>query len=332
MVCGLFTMSATKQSKPPDWFTRAVAIPFEDRFVEVEGCRIHYLRWGKAGRPGLLLVHGGYAHAHWWDFIAPFFAEHYCVAALDLSGMGDSGYRSKYSGPLFAREVIEVCSDAGFAKRPVVVAHSFGAYVALQAAAIYGKELTGVILADLPFRPPKLQQEFDSKRRPVKRKEVYPDLATALGRFKLIPPQPCDNQFILEYIARHSLAKVKGGWTWKFDDQLFNGFRAGNVAEDLAKAACHVAAVYGQKSVLFPPEIVQYTARLLENRGRFVSIPGVHHHLFLEQPFAFMDVVRSLLAQWDGSATGRGSEALLSSTKRQDDKPKPSNAGKEAHA
>src|ERR1041384_1340317 len=296
-------MSAPKQSKPPDWFKRAVATPFEDRFVKVAGCRIHYLRWGKDGRPGLLLVHGGYAHAHWWDFIAPFFAQHYCVAALDLSGMGDSGHRLKYSGPLFAKEVNEVCSDAGFAKRPVVVAHSFGAYVALQAAAIYGKELTGVMLVDFPFRPPKLQQEFDSKRRPVKRKEVYPDLATALSRFKLIPPQPCDNQFILDYIARHSLAKVEGGWSWKFDDQLFNGFRAGNVAEDLAKAACHVAAVYGQKSVLFPPETVQYTAGLLESRGPLVSVPGVHHHLFLEQPFAFMDVVKSLLAQWDGSSS-----------------------------
>jgi pimeloyl-ACP methyl ester carboxylesterase len=292
-------MRATKKSKPPDWFTRAVATPFEDRFVRVEGCRIHYLRWGKGGRPGLLLVHGGYAHAHWWDFIAPFFAEQYCVAALDLSGMGDSGYRPKYSGPLFAREVIAVCGDAGFAKRPVVVAHSFGAYVALQAAAIYGKELTGVVLVDLPFRPPALQQEYDSKRRPLKRKEVYPDLETALGRFKLIPPQPCENGFILEYIARHSLSKVDGGWTWKFDEQLFSGFRAGNVAEDLAKASCRVAAVYGQKSVLFPPEIVHYMAKLLENRVPMICIPGVHHHLFLEQPFAFVDVVRSLLAQWE---------------------------------
>jgi pimeloyl-ACP methyl ester carboxylesterase len=166
------------------------------------------------------------------------------------------------------------------------------------------------VLVDLPFRPPKLQQEFDSKRRPVKRKEVYPQLATALGRFKLIPAQPCENQFILDYIARHSLTKVDGGWTWKFDDQLFNGFRAGNVAGDLAKASCRVAAVYGQKSVLFPPEIVQYTARLLENRAPFISIPNVHHHLFLEQPFVFIDVLKSLLAQWDGSSAGRGKEAL----------------------
>src|SRR2546423_1912983 len=60
---------------PPAWFARAVAAPFEDCFVEVDGARIHYLRWGQAGKPGLLLVHGGFAHAHWWDFIAPLFAD-----------------------------------------------------------------------------------------------------------------------------------------------------------------------------------------------------------------------------------------------------------------
>src|SRR6266581_4475373 len=125
-------MTLEKKSKVPAWFTRAVNSPFEDRFIEVEGCRIHYLRWGKVGRPGLLLVHGGFAHAHWWDFIAPFFAEHYRVAAIDLSGMGDSGHREKYSSEMFVNEVISVCSDAGFGDKPIIVGHSFGGFVALK--------------------------------------------------------------------------------------------------------------------------------------------------------------------------------------------------------
>src|SRR5438876_691854 len=69
----------------PEWFTRAVTHPRKDCEAEVAGCPIHYLRWGDSGKPGLLLVHGSGAHAHWWDFIAPYFSEHYCVAAIDLS-------------------------------------------------------------------------------------------------------------------------------------------------------------------------------------------------------------------------------------------------------
>ena len=72
--------------QPPPWFTEAVTTPYESHTVEVDGCPIHYLAWGDARKPGLVLVHGGAAHAHWWSFIAPHFVPEYRVAAIDLSG------------------------------------------------------------------------------------------------------------------------------------------------------------------------------------------------------------------------------------------------------
>ena len=80
---------------PPGWFTRALAITPEDKQVDVKGVPIHYLYWADdESKPGLILVHGNGAHAHWWSFLAPYFMSHYRVAAIDLSGAGDSGYRS----------------------------------------------------------------------------------------------------------------------------------------------------------------------------------------------------------------------------------------------
>jgi hypothetical protein len=94
----------------PKWFEDALAIRPESNFVQVGGAKIHYLRWGDRARPGLLLVHGNAAHAHWWDFIAPFLAREYNVAAMDLSGMGDSDWRPDgYAMEMFAREEIAVC-------------------------------------------------------------------------------------------------------------------------------------------------------------------------------------------------------------------------------
>ena len=73
----------------PEWFQRALAVPFEDRTVTVEGAAIHYLAWGRPGAPGLVFVHGGGAHAHWWTHVAARYASRFRVAALDLSGHGD---------------------------------------------------------------------------------------------------------------------------------------------------------------------------------------------------------------------------------------------------
>ena len=87
----------------------------KSRIVDVDGCPIHYLIWGSpdAGSDGLLFIHGGGAHAHWWSFIAPFFAENRPVAAIDLSGMGDSGHRTgDYGSPVHIPEIAAVIDDA----------------------------------------------------------------------------------------------------------------------------------------------------------------------------------------------------------------------------
>src|SRR5690348_17191545 len=146
-------LAALAGSPPPGprWFTDAIAKTPEERFVVVKDARIHYLRWGDAAKPGVLLVHGNAAHACWWSFIAPFLTGDYHVAAMDLSGMGDSDWRppqgeeSGYSMALFAQEARAVMEDAGmFAapKPPVIVAHSFGGFVTMQAGADFGGSLS----------------------------------------------------------------------------------------------------------------------------------------------------------------------------------------------
>ena len=112
----------------PAWFTKAIETPRKDCYVEVDGCPIHYLKWGDDDKPGLLFVHGNGAHAHWWDFIAPFFIDQYSVAAIDLSGMGDSGHRDEYVANCYADELMAVIKDAGFGDDTIVVGHSMGGF------------------------------------------------------------------------------------------------------------------------------------------------------------------------------------------------------------
>ncbi len=55
-----------KKDVIPKWFTDAINSPCEDCFFTVKGTQIHYRARGRKDLPGLVLLHGGGAHLHWW--------------------------------------------------------------------------------------------------------------------------------------------------------------------------------------------------------------------------------------------------------------------------
>ena len=66
--------------------------PCENRFIEANGVRLHYLDYGTAGSTPMLCLHGGAVNAHWFDFVAAGFTADYHVRALDQRGHGDSAW------------------------------------------------------------------------------------------------------------------------------------------------------------------------------------------------------------------------------------------------
>jgi pimeloyl-ACP methyl ester carboxylesterase len=285
---------------PPRWFAEAIAAPFEDRFVDVHGCRIHYLHWGAPGRSGLVLVHGGAAHAHWWSFIAPQLTHEYQVAAIDLSGHGDSERRDQYPRELWAEEVMAVADDAGFVGAPILAGHSMGGFVCISAAARHGDQLAGAIILDSPVRRPDPEAEEGARGKAFRNPKIYPDLETALRHYRLVPEQPCDNDFIIDHIARHSLCRVEDGWTWKFDPMVFRRFTPRASHEVLPEVRCRVA-VFRAEFGLVTPDIGEYMYELLDRNAPVVEIPRAYHHLMLDQPLALITGLRAILADWEHS-------------------------------
>src|SRR2546428_9456711 len=62
------------------------------RSFRVNGLTLRALEWGQPGRPALCFLHGGSAHAHWFDAVAPAFADRYQVLSLDQRGHGESDW------------------------------------------------------------------------------------------------------------------------------------------------------------------------------------------------------------------------------------------------
>jgi len=292
----------------PAWFEKTVAVQPESAFVEVEGARIHYLRWGRRSRPGLLLVHGNAAHAYWWSFIAPFLALEYNVAAMDLSGMGDSDWRKDYSMEMFVTEQLAVCEAAGMfavGEPPIIVAHSFGGFVTMLTGALHGDRLAGTVIVDSPVNPP--DRPGGPPKRVIKPHHVYPTMAAALARFRLMPPQTCDNLYLVDWVGRRSLKAVEGGFTWKFDPAIWQRFSIGDTAARLKAIKCRIAIFRGENSILMPPQIGEYMFNLLGRAAPVVTIPEAQHHVMLDQPLALVAALRALLADWNHSVATRNS-------------------------
>jgi pimeloyl-ACP methyl ester carboxylesterase len=275
----------------PRWFTDALATEPEQSFVDVEGTPINVFDWGTTGKPGLVLVHGGAAHARWWSHLAPKFTHRYHV---------DSGRREVYSHDLWAKEIFAVAGAAGFDGPPVVVGHSLGGLAAIHTAAHHGDRLAGAVIVDSPVRRPDPESEEGSRGRAFRAPGTYPTLEEALGHFHLIPPQPHVEPWMHDHVARHSLKETDDGWTWKFDANLFRHTMVA-MNEQLANVQCRVALLRGEHSVVVPQDTAEYMYELMGRVAPVVTIPEAHHHLILDQPLSFVTALRTLLADWEHS-------------------------------
>jgi pimeloyl-ACP methyl ester carboxylesterase len=303
----------------PQWFKDAIAQEPERSFVESLGARLEVLTWGEVGKPGLLFVHGNSAHADWWSFIAPFFAQDYRVTAMSLAGMGASDWRERYAFSDFAEDAEAVSRATGLyegGRKPIYIGHSFGGGQVFFAAASHPERMHAAILVDTGFGPPpeemakRLAQMEAVRNIPTvdRASRVYPTVEAALLRFRLMPPQPAGNPFIADFIARRSLKQVPledgsgHGWTWRFDPNMWT---------KLERAGMTMMTGGGTPPPVTTPLVHIYgvNSRIIEHRRAGsptpfppgmpeVEIPESHHHVMIDQPLALVAAIRTALALW----------------------------------
>ena len=297
----------------PGWFSDAVARkPCESR-IDAAGAQIELLTWGDPGKPGLLLLHGNGAHAGWYRFIAPFFADHYRVAAISWSGMGASGWRKDYTLDNFVAEIMAGTEAAGLyagIAKPLLVGHSFGSFPLAEAACRHGERFGGIVIVDSPFLTPERREQRRKERgvaprrpRELQPHRIYPTLEAALARFRLAPLQPCNNLFIADLIAREGLVPAKAadgsdGWTWRFDPFLWRDFHMPDLTGMLGRMKCPAALIRGSRSQLMQDEDFAYTHALMPPGSPRLEIPDAEHHVMIDQPIAFITALSALFAGW----------------------------------
>ena len=294
---------AAESPLPPGWFTAALAAVPEVGTLSVEGTDISYRAWGDNLASGLVLVHGGAAHARWWDHVAPMLAADRRVVTVDLSGHGDSGRRDHYSLDGWAREVVAVATAAGIADPPVIAGHSMGGFVALRAAGMFGTQLEGIVVIDSPVREVTPEDQAARQGRAFGPLRVYPTRQAAIARFRPMPEQPT-LPYIRDHVAATSIRAVDGGWSWKFDPAVFG--RTQGTPQLLRQLDCRVALFHAEHGIV-PPQTTELMYDSLGQLAPVIEIPAAGHHVMLDQPIALVTGIRTLLADWDHSRPARRS-------------------------
>lgn len=116
---------------------------------------LEYVRsWGDPESPTVLLLHPAGGTRHSWTPHAERLWDNYHVVAIDLPAHGVHPH-DDFSFDRAVEDVGEVLEDIGPA---VLVGHSQGGYVALQAAAAHADRVDGLLLAgaDYNWRKPKM--------------------------------------------------------------------------------------------------------------------------------------------------------------------------------
>ncbi len=287
-------------SPSPKWFIDAIATSPSVQTVESGGVNINYLAWGDPDAPGLVFVHGGAAHAHWWSHIAPTFLPDYRVVALDLSGHGDSDRREAYSLELWCDEVADLIAAAKFSSPPVLIGHSMGGFVSIATAARHCDVIGGAVIIDSPVVDIDPEVEHARRTDDFAKAKTYDDPAIPIEKFRTIPAQAVYLPYVKRHVAGHSLTELPNGqWTWKFDPSIFMPRRA-DAGSFLPQIRCRVALLRCEHG-LVTPDIGDYMYDQLGRVAPVIELPTAGHHPMLDVPLILITALRALVADWDHS-------------------------------
>jgi pimeloyl-ACP methyl ester carboxylesterase len=276
--------------------------------VDVGGLELHSLEWGFPADSGVLLLHGGAAHAHWFDALAIPLAEGRHVVALDQRGHGESEWARPpaYATEDFARDIVAVLDRLRWTSA-VLVGHSMGGHNAIACAAWNPGRIRGLVIVDTrPAIPAeRLAQMKERGERPPRR---HPTVEAAVARFRLLPPETTADPALLAHLARAGVAWRDGTVSTRFDPACY----AARVPVDgwplLARIAAPTLVVRGERSPILPRPMAERLVAELAT-ARLIEIPDAYHHLVLDRPEAFVAELRRFLDGLDAGAVDAGAAA-----------------------
>jgi len=282
------------------------------RHFTSQNLRLHYLDWGNAGAPVLILQHGGFDHARSMDGIARELARDWHVIAPDLRGHGDSAWSvdAAYNMAAYILDfahLVEVLDQ----DKVTICAHSLGAMITTRYAGIYPERVEKFInieglsvppvadslLTITPFAARMRQWVALHRAAPQRRPRHYASEEQARARMREKNSHLDEAQ--VHHLTHHALRRNEdGSFGWKFDPRLnifpVVDFQQAEI-ESLWKAVtCPVLFIHGRES--FMPNPAQDGRIGHFQNARLIEYDHASHWPHHDRFDAFMADAREFLA------------------------------------
>jgi pimeloyl-ACP methyl ester carboxylesterase len=267
---------------------------YQDRFITVNGLRLHYLDWGSPDKQPFIMLHGIGRTAHSFDHIAPRFKQDYHVIAIDMRGHGDSAW-----SPEAAYLVEDYAADlAAFIEQlnlrdVILLGNSTGGRVVQVYAGTHPERMAKLVVEDVgPERTNEIASGF-ARRVEIEENgwasedELVASLMRGGGKVS--------EELQRNYAHFGSKRRADGRIVWKRDPNLVKGFIPTELWDPVLQIRCPTIYILGGASTIVPPATQQ---KLRENLPavQIVTMPKLGHYPHQEAPEDYIRIVQAFLS------------------------------------
>ena len=274
-------------------------VPYWSCNIVLRQMRFHFLEWGHADAPPIVLLHGGHQSAHSWDLVSLHLAQRYRVLALDQRGHGDSEWARDvtYSNHEMSLDAEAFIAAMGLA-RPVLIGHSMGGRNAMLLTRRNQALLRAAVIVDVG-------PELSEKGRAaiagfVQGNQEFDDLEHFVRNVRQYDPYR-SREHIERTVKYNMLERADGKYVSKCDSnpRRLNIARGAGPLEnitldDSAGFDLPVLLVRGADSNILAADAAERFAATLP-QGRLVTVPDCGHNVHGQNTKGFIAAVGGFL-------------------------------------
>lgn len=255
-----------------------------DKFVNVNGLRLHYIDYGNDGAPWVVCLHGLTGNAHNFDALAPHLMPKYHVISVDVRGRGDSqwGLPNEYIPQNYLTDLARMLEQLGCA-RASLIGTSMGGIIAMMYGGGWPERVERLVLNDIgPEIDPRGAARIASYVGEAP--ERFEDLAEVVKYYKLIYPAMArlEDGVVAEQVKWSVKPGAEGGLLWKMDPSVRRPPRGGTAQQRLdlwvpfARISCPILIVRGADSDILDRATATRMCTV-HKRAKAVEVPEVGH-------------------------------------------------------